>query len=298
MYLMSICFFSFDAQKRLCYDENAYVKGDGYLIRLIATDLDGTLLEPNGLLPQGIFETVCALRKLGIYFAASSGRQYGNLIRLFAPVADEMAFVCENGAVNMVDGKVAGIIAIPPQLVNEAIGDLSSLGMNILISGRETCYMLDQNRKFTDDIIYRLRNTVTIVENWEEIREPILKISGQIDSGVKSLAPQLLTNWSSRLTATVSGREWFDLTLANKGMGMQMLMKHLDVLPEETMAFGDNFNDESMLDCVGYPFLMQHADHALRKPGVRICEKVLSVLEAVVKAEGDPLRANFSAPCS
>jgi len=267
------------------------------LIRLIATDLDGTLLEADGTLPQGIFETVHSLRKLGIYFAASSGRQHGNLMRLFAPVADEMAFVCENGAVNIVDGQEAGIIAIPVQMVNEVIDDLSALGMNILISGKQTCYMLDQNRKFTDDIIYRLRNTATIVGSWEEIREPILKISGQIDSGVKELAPRLLAKWSTRLTATVSGREWFDLTLANKGMGMQMLMKLLKVRPEETMAFGDNFNDESMLDCVGYPFLMQHADCALRKTGVRICEKVLPVLEAVVAAEGDPLRANFDMPC-
>ena len=282
---------------RLCYDEKAFEKGDRCLIRLIATDLDGTLLEPNGVLPEGTFEAVHALGELGIHFAASSGRQHSNLLRLFRPVAEEMAFVCENGAVNIVGGKEAGIISIPSEMVSDAMNDLASLGMNILISGRHTCYMLDQNRKFTDDIIYRLKNTVTIVEDWEEIQEPILKISGQIDSGVKALAPQLLSKWSSKLTATVSGNEWFDLTLANKGMGMQMLMNHLGVRPEETMAFGDNFNDESMLDCVGYPFLMAHADPALRKSGVRICEKVLGVLEEVVKAKGDPQRAKFNTPC-
>ena len=263
---------------------------------MIATDLDGTLLESNGQLPEGTFEVVRALGDLGIRFAASSGRQHGNLLRLFSPVADDMAFVCENGAVNITEGQEAGVIAIPPELAREAISDLEALGMNVLISGRHTCYMLDRNRKFTDDIIYRLKNTSTIVRSWNDIHEPILKVSGQIDTGVKDLAPQLLAKWGSRLTATVSGREWFDLTLANKGMGMQMLMNYLGVRPEETMAFGDNFNDETMLDTVGWPFLMRHADPALRKPGIRLCDKVLPVLSKLVEAKGDPLKAQFEDP--
>ena len=82
------------------------------MIRLIATDLDGTLLEPDGKLPEGIFETVKQLTEMGICFAACSGRQYGNLERLFAPVADQMAFVCENGALSVVDGAIAGLISI------------------------------------------------------------------------------------------------------------------------------------------------------------------------------------------
>ena len=266
-------------------------KGEFALIRLIATDLDGTLLEANGTLPENTFNVVRRLNQMGIRFAASSGRQHGNLIRLFGSVADSMDFVCENGAVNIADGKEAGIIAVPDELAYEAIADLEALGMNLVVSGRHTCYMLDSNRNFTDDITYRLRNTVTMIGSWDEIAEPILKVAGQIDTGVKALAPQLLQKWSSRLTATVSGTEWFDLTAANKGMGMQMLMDYLKIKPEETMAFGDNFNDETMLDCVGYPFLMEHADPALRKPGVRLCTKVLPVLEKLIEAGGDPEKA-------
>ena len=82
------------------------------MIRLIATDLDGTLLDHSGKLPEGTFETVRHLTGMGIRFAACSGRQYGNLIRLFGPVADQMAFVCENGALSVLDGEAAGVIAL------------------------------------------------------------------------------------------------------------------------------------------------------------------------------------------
>ncbi len=257
------------------------------MIRLIATDLDGTLLEKDGTLPKDTFEVVDMLLKSGIRFAAASGRQYGNLTRLFAPVADQMAFVCENGAFCMADGQEAGVIAIPGEIASEIIADIEARHMNLLISGRHTCYMLDQNRKYTDDITYRLRNTVTIVSSVAEISEPILKISGQIDTGVAELAPAFLEKWGNRLTATVSGRDWFDFTIANKGMGMERLMQHMGIQKEEVAAFGDNFNDETMLDLVGHPFIMETAHPALHKPKYHTCRKVIPVLRAIAQTKGD-----------
>lgn len=262
-------------------------KEDKHLIRLIATDLDGTLLEKDGTLPKDTFEVVEMLFECGIRFAASSGRQYGNLARMFAPVADKMAFVCENGAFCLVNGQEAGAIAIPAKTADEIIADIEACHMNLLISGKHTCYMLDQNRKYTDDITYRLRNTVTIVSSVKEIAEPILKISGQIDTGVAALAPAFLEKWGNRVTATVSGRDWFDFTIANKGMGMECLMQHMGLQKEEVAAFGDNFNDESMLDLVGHPFIMEKAHPALHKPQYHECEKVVPMLRAIAQTKGD-----------
>ena len=257
------------------------------MIRLIASDLDGTLLEADGSLPDGIFDVISELQQLGIHFAAASGRQPGNLMRLFSHAAEHMAFVCENGAVNIVDGNDAGIVTFDRSAAFEVIRDLESLGMDVLVSGRQTCYMVDANRKFTDDIVYRLKNTSTIISSWEQIKEPILKVSGHAETGVGALAPFLLQKWGDRLTATVSGRTWFDLTVANKGTGMKILMDYLKVSPKETVAFGDNFNDVSMFDAVGHPFLMKNADIKLRQDGMRLCEKVLPVLKEIVKARGN-----------
>lgn len=260
------------------------------MIRLVATDLDGTLLEPDGKLPHGVFDIIRRLSEMGIRFAASSGRQHGNLRRLFGPVADEMAYVCENGAISVVDGETAGVIAIAEKEAREIIQDIRDTGMNLLISGRHTCYMVDENRRYTDDIVYRLRNTITILSSTDEITEPMLKISGQIDEGLDRIAPVLLEKWGNRLTATVSGRDWFDITAANKGMGMQLLMKHMGIKKEEVIAFGDNFNDETMLDGVGHPFIMAHANPALLAKGYHTCRKVLPVLEALLEAGGNEER--------
>lgn len=256
------------------------------MIRLVATDLDGTLLEKDGTLPEDTFEIIEKLFERGILFAAASGRQYGNLVRLFKPVAERMAFVCENGAFCMAAGREAGSIAIPTETAHEIIADIEAKHMNLLISGKHTCYMLDRNRKYTDDITYRLRNTVTIISSVDDINEPILKISGQIDTGVAEIAPDFLEKWGNKLTATVSGRDWFDFTVANKGSGMECLMQHMGLQKEEVAAFGDNFNDESMLDLVGYPFIMEAAHPKLHKPHYTVCRNVIPVMRAIAQANG------------
>ena len=70
------------------------------MIRLIASDIDGTLL-PYGehTIPDKVFEEIHRLERKGILFCPASGRQYTSMRRLFAPVADKIPFLCENGAV-------------------------------------------------------------------------------------------------------------------------------------------------------------------------------------------------------
>ena len=69
------------------------------MIKLIASDLDGTILK-NGAqeLPEGFCELVRRLKEKGIQFAAASGRQYYNLRLLFAPVKDDIHYIAENGS--------------------------------------------------------------------------------------------------------------------------------------------------------------------------------------------------------
>ena len=70
------------------------------MIRLVASDIDGTLLR-NGAktIDPVLFDQIRRLRERGIRFCPASGRQYSSLRRLFAPVADELSYLCENGAV-------------------------------------------------------------------------------------------------------------------------------------------------------------------------------------------------------
>lgn len=69
------------------------------MVKLIASDLDGTLLQ-NGAHDVNpiVFDQIRTLKEHGIMFAAANGRQYLNLRRLFTPVQDDIAYIAENGS--------------------------------------------------------------------------------------------------------------------------------------------------------------------------------------------------------
>ena len=67
-------------------------------IRLIAADMDGTLLDSRKQLPEGLFPLVRTLHERGVRFAPASGRQFYTLYEQFGEIADELMYISENGA--------------------------------------------------------------------------------------------------------------------------------------------------------------------------------------------------------
>ena len=67
----------------------------------------------------------------------------------------------------------------------------------------------------------------------------------------------------------VSGDHWMDIMNqgVNKGSALQKLQKKLGITPEETMAFGDYYNDVEMLQQAAYSFVMENANPDLRPFG-------------------------------
>ena len=85
------------------------------MIRLIASDLDGTLLNSQRQLPKDFFSVIDRLNQLGVLFIAASGRSYPTLRRDFAPHSDELCFISDNGARIAEHGKILQKDPIPPR---------------------------------------------------------------------------------------------------------------------------------------------------------------------------------------
>ncbi|NFR87314.1 HAD family phosphatase, partial [Clostridium botulinum] len=68
------------------------------MIKLIATDMDGTLLDENGHLPEGFTEVLDLITKKDVKFVIASGRPYPTLQTNFGPVANRLSYITDNGA--------------------------------------------------------------------------------------------------------------------------------------------------------------------------------------------------------
>ena len=252
------------------------------MIKLIASDIDGTLLQ-NGetAVSDRFFLHARRLMDRGVAFCAASGRQYTSLCNLFAPVAEEMYFLCENGAVVYGPGKeLLSKTVIDRGVSLELCRDILAIpDCEVLISGTNMSYLCHKTEDYIDHIRYFVGNNTTILTSPEEMPEDFVKISAYYRLGVLKVEPELAAKWGSRFQVAVAGECWLDFTLADKSTGILALCRHLGMDPKDAMAFGDNFNDVPMLDVVGHPYLMESAAEALRQRYPVRCARPEDILE-------------------
>ena len=142
-------------------------------IRVVASDFDGTILK-NGAqeVDEIYFPLIWSLKARGISFIAASGRQYGNLRRLLAPVADEISFICENGALVAQGRRILSINEIERGLVDAMISDMERVeGAECLISCADTSCVAPVNPGFVDYLRNTVKNTVSVFDSLTQVKE-------------------------------------------------------------------------------------------------------------------------------
>lgn len=261
------------------------------MIRLIACDIDGTLLQgAQRDIRPAVFRQIRRLRQAGVLFCPASGRQYSSLRRLFAPVADQLSYLCENGAVVYGPGSPGPVLGKAPMERGLALelcrAILSEPDCEVLISGADTSYLCPKK----PDIISHMRdsvgNNVAVLLRPEDVPEDILKVSAFCRQGAEAVQPRLAPRWGTRCNAAIAGSEWLDFNQADKGAGLRCLCTALGIGAGQVMAFGDNYNDLPMLELAGFPYLMDTAASGLRSRFPNHCRRVEDVLRLLVPQQG------------
>lgn len=254
------------------------------MIKLIASDIDGTLLRGGAAaLSEEVFTCIRALHRQGILFCAASGRQYTSLRKLFAPVADEIIYLCENGAIVYQDGAVLAKTPIAQSDAAQLIAQITAEpGCEVLISGADTSYAIPRRDGFADTLRTSTGNNVRVVGSRAEIPEEIIKVSAWCEKGAALYEPVFAPVWSRHLNVAIAGRQWLDFTLANKGTALAQICDTLGFSHTQTMVFGDNFNDVPMFRFAGKAYAMASAAPAVRAAAHATCDSVEEILRTQI----------------
>src|SRR6476620_4798856 len=126
-------------------------------IRLVVTDMDGTLLDHDKKVPEGLWEPLARLRERGVLFSPPSGRQYATLAAEFAEVADGMVFIAENGTYVVRDGVELRSDPLDPGAVArvmEAVRGLAAAGvdMGAVVCGKRSAYVERADEAFLAEV--------------------------------------------------------------------------------------------------------------------------------------------------
>lgn len=241
------------------------------MIKLIASDVDGTLV-PDGTfnINPEIYDIIKKLKEKGIVFVAASGRQYAGIKRLFAPVAEDIYYISDNGGfvIDSNDNTLAAN-AMDQQLVKDIVRDAMKLSdVSIMLSGRDYVY-LDKN----SDQLYRwihdeYKFDVKLVDDLTLVEDDISKISlYHPKDAEKAVREWFYDKWKDKAALACAGLNWVDCNRSdtNKGNALRPIMDELQVTEDEVMVFGDNINDIGMIRRAKYSYAVGSARQEVKE---------------------------------
>ena len=244
------------------------------MIKLICSDMDGTLLDEDSKVPPETFDLIRALKEKGVNFVVTSGRRYDTLCEFFEPVIEDMDFVASNGCQVYVQGQMIDreIYSHKAVMKLERVVQMFDC-LHLMVNDRTRSYLLDDLDKFERALDKDLRNEVRVnVVPGPEVN--ILKGSIYCDDAdyLMDMAYALDRELGDSFRFAPSDVRWIDVMprYVSKATGIQQVMDHYGIVPDEVMAFGDSMNDYEILRLVGHPVAMENARYAVKQISERI----------------------------
>lgn len=237
-------------------------------VKLVVSDMDGTLLNPKSEVSPRFFNLFNELKKHNIHFVAASGRQYQSILEKLDIIKDDISIIAENGGMMKHNNEEHVLLTLSEQNISKAIKALRLLDNTyIVLCGRKSAYIETTNEDFILKFS-KYYSEYEIVEDLTKVNnDDLLKIAVyHFESSEHHILPHI-NELKNHMQVIVSGKNWLDISHAdaNKGYALNILQKQLGVTKEETMVFGDYNNDLKMLELAYFSYAMENAHEDVKK---------------------------------
>lgn len=240
------------------------------MVKFIACDMDGTLLNSKKELPESFGYMLDELCARGVTFAVSSGRQYYSLCEQLKDFRDRIFIIAENGAM-VYDDKGNELVCDPVdgkscvEIIRIARSDPD---LYPVVCGVKSAYGVRENAPVLKHILpyYLAYKTVDDLEA-AALSDDILKIALYDTLGSERHCYRLLKDYYDTHIVAVSGSDWLDFMKkgVTKGSAIRKLREIYGWKRGECMAFGDFLNDCDMMRECSESYAMENAHPGLKK---------------------------------
>lgn len=242
------------------------IPSGGLDVRLVVSDMDGTLLTTVGAVPDSFWPLLETMRTRGITFAPASGRQYATLAGLFP--GPGISYIAENGNLVVHGGQVLSTTSMDAATVRGVIDTTrtaaSVADLGLVVCGRESAYVERTDAPFLAEV-RTYYAALTIVEDLTTVSDTVLKLALYDFADAERTAGRF-ADVAETHQVVVSSRHWIDIMDrdVDKGRGVRALQRALGVGPAQTVVFGDYLNDLELLDAADWSFAVANAHPEVR----------------------------------
>lgn len=274
-------------------------------IKLIALDLDGTLLDSNGIISNKTCDAIKEAVKRGIEIVLATGRNIGLICEEIKAIDGIRYAITSNGAavIDIREERVIFSNFINLDILKRIIDLIKNYPIVIELYADGHAYVdkdvFDNPEKYNlnENQIHLMSYNHILIDkffdlideskdiNWikcvEKINIPFL------NEDIKKKVLKSLSNEFDELKITSSGKDNIEINIssANKGNGLEKLVNILGIRLEEVAAIGDNNNDIEMIERSGLGIAMGNAiDEIKNKAGyVTVDNDKNGAAEAIIK---------------
>ncbi|KTT69293.1 Cof-type HAD-IIB family hydrolase [Sphingomonas endophytica] len=268
-------------------------------IRLLVSDLDGTLVNRDKQLTPGTIAAVERLRSAGIGFTVISARPMSGIRPLLAPLGldgDVAAF--NGGIVFRRDGTIVSHVTIPEDVARGVMAMMAegAEGVDTWVFADDRWYASDGDGPHTRSERRSSAQEPVVVASFDHLLDRADKITFVSDdeAALRALYQRVHARFGERATVAQSQTYYLDVTAttANKGDGIAALAGALGVDLADTAAIGDQANDLPMLARAGLSIAMGNAPDAVRAKARKTTrtndeDGVAHAIDTMILARGD-----------
>jgi Cof subfamily protein (haloacid dehalogenase superfamily) len=247
-------------------------------IRLLISDVDGTLVTNDKVLTPGAIAAAKALREAGIGLAITSSRPPHGMRMLVEPLDMILPMAgCNGGVLVNPDLSVIETHAIEPSAAKRTVDFLGKQGLDVWLYTETEWFVPKRAGPHVDREAFILQSEPVIASAFTDAQlADAVKIVGVSDDhdliAASETAAQLQLGKS--VSATRSAAHFLDVTnpLANKGQVLATLARRLGVSPDQIATIGDMPNDVMMFRKSGFSIAMGNASAEVKAQASAVTE--------------------------
>ncbi len=267
-------------------------------VKLIASDIDGTLIGKSGILSERTVSAFKECEKRGIKIVLASGRNVHGASGVAIGAGLDCCVISANGGRADIApmGECVFEDFIPPELSMRVHDELRKAGCFMTSYVGEYVYRLDETNGYGSTCVSKSEAGKTpyfiIANDARRMRSegtvnPYKYEAYSDDSELLSALRNTFLSWGLSVSSAFSCNIEIMSKGGGKGRALAALSKHLSISGDEIMAFGDGTNDLTMLKFAGYPVAMSNGADELKSVAWRVapdCEEsgVAQIIEKYV----------------
>ena len=239
------------------------------MIKLVLSDMDGTFLNNSGDFNRDLYKEVKKIMKeKGVAFAPVTGKQCERVEELFGDDAKDLWILGDSATRIKHNGEFVYESLLSNKLGLEIIRLLEDISSEhtIIACTRNGAVIKDTTPQEEAAIVRRSYAQVRQVSDFNEIVEDFVKITIH-DPSLKCFETrEKLSPFFESAYIVASEAAWIDIANANvhKGTTVEHLQRLLNITSEETMVFGDGYNDLELMACGEFSFAVRNAVQELK----------------------------------